>query len=272
MPVHTDAQLLEASDRQSAGFFRKATRYPWATVQDDGDVVFGMTGIPLEVFNGATCARFEPSTADARIEAVLRPFREARIDMTWVVGPTSTPPDLASRLEAHGLVHDATEPVLGLTLEGFAASPPAPGIELEWVGDRASFDEATRVMFAGFGMPETIFDAFADRFSMTVLGPGAYQRVVLARIDGRPVSTALGVVMDGVLGIYNVATRPDEQRRGGGTAVTRAVIQDGIRNGAVSAILQTSPAGRPVYERLGFHEVGTVTVLAGRFSGGASTG
>jgi predicted GNAT family acetyltransferase len=58
---------------------------------------------------------------------------------------------------------------------------------------------------------------------------------------------------------------PDQQRRGAGTAVTRAVIEDGIRRGAVSAMLQSSPAGRPVYERIGFHDVGSVTVMAGRF-------
>ena len=270
MPAHTDAELLAASDQQSAAFFRNGARYPWATVHDDGDVVYGMTGIPLEVFNGATGAHFDAETADARIEAVLAPFREARIDMSWMVGPTSTPDDLARRLQDHGLVLDATEPVLGMPLDGWSSVPPAAGIELEWVADRAGFDEASRVMFAGFGMPESIFDAFADRFSMTVLGPESYQRVVLARIDGRPVSTALGFVMDGVVGIYNVATVPDEQRRGGGTAVTRAVIDDGIARGAVSAMLQSSAAGQPVYERIGFHQVGTVTVMAGRFGGRAA--
>lgn len=265
MPAHTDADLLAASDQQSAAFFRNGARYPWATVHDDGDVVYGMTGIPLEVFNGATGARFEPATADARIEAVLEPFRDAAIDMTWMVGPTSTPGDLVRRLEDHGLVLDATEPVLAMRLDGWIPQPPPAGIELEWVADRAAFDDASRVMFAGFGMPESIFDAFADRFSMTVLGSDSYQRVVLARLDGRPVSTALGFVLDGVVGVYNVATMPDQQRRGAGTAVTRAVIEDGIRRGAVSAMLQSSPAGRPVYERIGFHDVGSVTVMAGRF-------
>ncbi|HET7472040.1 MAG TPA: GNAT family N-acetyltransferase [Candidatus Limnocylindrales bacterium] len=272
MPTRSDAELLAASDHQSAAFFRAAARYPWATVHDDGDVVYGTTGIPLEVFNGATCARFEPATAAERIEAVLAPFRAARIDMSWMVGPTSTPADLVERLQDHGLVVDATEPVLGTSLEDWSAVPLADGIELEWVTHRAGFDEASRVMFAGFGMPESIFDAFADRFSMTVLGPDSYQRVVLARIDGEPVSTALGAVLDGVLGVYNVATIPARQRRGGGTAVTRAVIEDGIRQGAVAAMLQTSDAGRPVYERIGFHEVGTVTVLAGRFAGEGTGG
>ena len=265
MPAHTDAELLAASDLLSAGFYRAAARFPWATVHDDGDVVLGTTGIPLEVFNGATCARFEPATADERIEQVLGPFREGRISMSWMVGPTSTPGDLVRRLVDHGLVHDEDLPVLGMTLDGWRSAPPAPGLELEWVGDRATFDEATRVMFAGFGMPDDIFDAFANRFADTVVEPGATSRVVLARIDGRPVSTALGFVLDGFAGVYNVATVPAEERRGGGSAVTRAVIDDAIERGAVSAVLQTSSAGRPVYERFGFHDVGSVTVLTGRF-------
>jgi GNAT superfamily N-acetyltransferase len=267
----TDAQLLDASDALSAGFYRAAARFPWANVHDDGDVIHGTTGIPMEIFNGATAARFGPETADARIEQVLAPFRAERIDMSWMVGSTSTPGDLAARLLAHGLVHDEDLPVLGMNLDAWRTEPPPPGIELEWVADRATFDEASLVMFAGFGMPDGLFDAFADRFSMTALGADPMQRIVLARLDGRAISTALGFVLDGVLGIYNVATIPDAQRRGAGSAVTRAVIDDGIGRGAVAAMLQSSAAGRPVYERIGFHDVGTVSVLAGRFSGRAST-
>jgi ribosomal protein S18 acetylase RimI-like enzyme len=268
--AHTDAELLVASDDLSASFYRVAARFPWATVHDDPDVIHGTTGIPLEVFNGATCARFEPATADARIEQVLAPYHEQRIDMSWVVGPTSTPADLTRRLEGHGLVHDEVLPVLGMNLDGWRNDPPADGLELEWVADRASFDESTRVMFAGFGMPDAIFDAFADRFSMIVLEPGTSQRVVIVRLDGRPVSTALGAVLDGVVGVYNVATIPAAQRRGGGSAATRAVIDDAIGRGAVAAMLQTSEAGRKVYERIGFHDVGTVTVMAGRFGRGTT--
>ncbi|HEY8438474.1 MAG TPA: GNAT family N-acetyltransferase [Candidatus Limnocylindrales bacterium] len=273
MPGHSDRELLEASDAMSAAFYRATAAFPWATVHDDGDVLHGTTGIPLETFNGATCARFDGKTADRRIEEVLAPFRRDAIDMSWMVGPTSTPSDLTARLAADGLVHDEDLPVLGMSLDGWQAHPPAPGLELEWVTDRAAFDAATRVMFAGFGMPDAIFDAFADRFADTVVGRGATQRVVLARLEGRPVSTALGFVLDGVIGIFNVATVPDVQRRGAGTSVTRAVIDDGIRQGAISAMLQTSAAGRPVYERIGLHDVGTVTVMAGRFAGrGAAAG
>src|SRR4029078_5009494 len=103
-----------------------------------------------------------------------------------------------------GLAADEERPVLGRRLGDWRPEPPAPGIQLEWVADRPTFDESTRVMFAGFGMPDALFDAFADRVSMSVVGPDASQRVVLARIDGRPVSTALGFVVDGILGIYNV--------------------------------------------------------------------
>ena len=272
MAGRTDAELLAASDLLSAGFYRAAARFPWATVHDDGDVIHGTTGIPLEVFNGATCARFDADTADARIEAVLAPFREGRIDMSWMVGSTSTPADLVARLVDHGLVRDEELPVLGMNLDGWEARPPADGVELEWVTDRAGFDEASRVMFAAFRIPDAVFDAFAERFSMTVVGPDAAQRVVLARLDGRPISTALGFILDGIVGVYNVATVPDVERRGGGSAVTRAVIDDAIRRGADAAILQTSEVGRPVYERIGFRDVGTVTVLAGRFGAAAAAG
>ncbi|HET9436493.1 MAG TPA: GNAT family N-acetyltransferase, partial [Candidatus Limnocylindrales bacterium] len=91
------------------------------------------------------------------------------------------------------------------------------------------------------------------------------QRVFLARREGRPVATSLGFVLDGVVGIYNVATLPDARRGGAGLAVTVAAMADAQARGARSAILESSPMARPMYERIGFRQICEVTVLSGAF-------
>jgi ribosomal protein S18 acetylase RimI-like enzyme len=262
-----DPRLIEMFDRQSAAFFLSARDRPWAEVNEDGDVIWGTTGLPIAAFNGATNAKFSAADADERIEAILGSFRERSISMTWFVGPTSTPFDLVARLIGHGLAPSVPEPGMACSLEGWSPPPPAADVAIELVIDDAAFHEATRVMFAGFEMPEAVMPMFEERYRGFCVGPDAMQRVFLGRIDGQPVATSLGFVLDGVLGIYNVATIPEARRRGAGAAVTAAAMTDGRSLGAHTAILEASTMGRSMYEQLGFHEVCEVMVLSGDFGG-----
>ena len=264
----SDDELLAMADRQSAAFFLATRDRPWSDIHEESDVVHGTTGIPLPVFNGATNARFEPATADDRIEAVLRPFRDGRIDMTWIVGPTSSPPDLVDRLLAHGLAIEEAAPVMACPLSEWTAPALAPGIETVLVHDGAGFHAAMEIMFLGFGLPTEVLPIVEERYAGFAVGPDAIQRVFLAHLDGRPVATALGFVLDGVVGIYNVATLAEARRHGAGRAVTAAVLADAVARGATDAILESSDLGRSVYESLGFREVGSVTVLYGAFGAG----
>jgi ribosomal protein S18 acetylase RimI-like enzyme len=273
MAPRTDAELLAMADRLSAAFFLSARGRPGASIREDPDVVYGTSGIPLPIFNGATCARFTAVNADERIGAVLGLFREQGIDMSWFVGSTSTPADLVARLLAHGLAIEETAPVMCRDLTGWRDEPARPvpeGLTIEQVADRAGFHDASVVMFEAFGIPFGVLDVFEERFSGYAIGPDAVQQVFVARRDGEAVSTALGFILDGVVGIYNVATRPSRERLGAGTAVTRATIDDAVARGATAALLESSQAGYQVYERLGFHEVGTVTVLVGIFGEAAA--
>ena len=268
-----DPRLIGMFDRQSVELFRAAHGRPWAEVHLDPDAVWGTTGIPLAPFNGVSGTTFTDASADARIAEILGWFGERRIDMTWWVGPTTTPADLGRRLEAHGMVVDEIAPGLACRLDDWQPSPLPPGITVAPVEDRAAFHVATEIMFEGFEIPTEVMPLFEERFADFCLGPAAIQRTWLAILDGRPVATSLGFVVDDVVGIYNVATRLDARRRGAGGAVTAAPMAEAARAGARWAILESSPIGRSMYEGLGFRQVSEVTIYAGRFSdSGAAAG
>jgi ribosomal protein S18 acetylase RimI-like enzyme len=260
-----DPALVEMFDRQSAAFFIAARERPWADIRIDDDVIWGTTGLPLANFNGATQTAFTEATADDRIETVLRRFRDERIPMVWWVGPTATPADLADRLVAHGLVREEAAPGMAVSLDGWSPPVPRDGITTELVADAAAFHVSMQIMFAGFEMPAEILPDFESRFADFCIGPRAIQRVFLALLEGRPVATSLGFALDGVVGIYNVATLPDARRAGAGMAATVAAMADARARGARSAILESSPMARPMYERIGFRQVCEVTVLSGAF-------
>jgi ribosomal protein S18 acetylase RimI-like enzyme len=70
-----------------------------------------------------------------------------------------------------------------------------------------------------------------------------------------------------VTGVYNVATLPGHQRRGYGEAVMRYALADarrasGMAHGEQRVILQSTPAGLKLYERMGFRTVARVSVYS----------
>lgn len=52
--------------------------------------------------------------------------------------------------------------------------------------------------------------------------------------------------------IFSMYTEPEFRRRGVASAVVRALVDWARRRGYTRVDLQATPAGRPVYERLGF--------------------
>jgi ribosomal protein S18 acetylase RimI-like enzyme len=82
-------------------------------------------------------------------------------------------------------------------------------------------------------------------------------------VDGEPVSTAAAVMGGEAVGIYNVATMPEHRRHGYGETVMRhAVVEAQRRYGIEQAVLQSTPAGQRLYERMGFRTVTNVAVYA----------
>ena len=84
----------------------------------------------------------------------------------------------------------------------------------------------------------------------------------VGRVDGEVVATALGITIDDVTGVFNVATMPDHRGRGHGAALTARVVRDGFERGARLAFLQSSALGHRVYQRLGFRDVEEYVLLS----------
>jgi ribosomal protein S18 acetylase RimI-like enzyme len=80
---------------------------------------------------------------------------------------------------------------------------------------------------------------------------------------GEPVSTAAVVIGGGAIGVYNVATLPGEQRRGFGECIMRHALAEARREyGVEPMILQSTPAGARLYQRMGFRTVARVAVYS----------
>lgn len=135
---------------------------------------------------------------------------------------------------------------------------PLPAMEIRRVRDEATREAFCAIGCICFHVPPSWFREVFDSESVWDLF-----RAYVGYADGEAVSTAAIVLGGGVLGVYNVATLPGFQRRGFGERVMRHALADSEKDLGISrAILQSTPAGLRLYERMGFRTITSVAVYS----------
>ena len=76
-------------------------------------------------------------------------------------------------------------------------------------------------------------------------------RYFIGRVNGKAVSVSIGVISDGVVGIFGVATKPAYRRRGYGTVMTWVALRSAP---TLPAVLGPSEIGEPLYRKMGFRD------------------
>lgn len=79
-------------------------------------------------------------------------------------------------------------------------------------------------------------------------------------IDDQPVSIARLAQLETTAYLTDVVTLPDFRRNGFGEAVVRQLHADALANGITHIVLTSTAMARPLYEKLGYVEVATVTI------------
>jgi GNAT superfamily N-acetyltransferase len=181
---------------------------------------------------------------------------EARGAAPAVVAVEGWTPRVQEAARALGLTLEERVPGMTLAPEGFRPPGERPDVELRrMTDDPAMIEVALDVTARGFEVPpEVVASLFATGMQAEGLD------VWLAYVGDEPVSTALGVVRGGAVGIFDVATPPAHRRKGYGAFVTAKAVAAGLAAGAAFAYLQSSEMGFHVYEALGFQTVSTYVV------------
>jgi ribosomal protein S18 acetylase RimI-like enzyme len=138
---------------------------------------------------------------------------------------------MRSDLERRGYTLDTTTRAMGMALDDIRL--PRPQIDL---GPPAWF-EYLRIV----GVPPN----FLSRAH-----PSAYH-ILVARLDGENVATAMAFDHGNDCGIYNVGTLEHARRRGLGTALTAYLVHDALARGRRTATLQSTAMAERVYAAVG---------------------
>jgi GNAT superfamily N-acetyltransferase len=224
---------------------------PDSLVRRRDGVALMSSGLPERFFN-QVAIEDEQATPDA-VAAAVAEIRELGVPFLVHLrrGPDDRFRPLAQEL---GLVLPADKlPLPGMVLQLIPtrARPLPPGHAIRRVEDETGLDEHVVTGASGFGMPEDMLRA--------IVATDAWQRpgtaVYVGYTAGVPVTTGLGFRTGDTIGVYNISTIEGARRQGLGAAMTERVAVDGAADGCVVASLQSSPMGRPIYERLGFRTV-----------------
>ena len=230
--------------------WRRRTDAIGGTVHETDGLAVYLTGVPFAPFNATMVVR-PPSDPDAALAGARAAHATSGLAFGIDLDPElhATVRDAASRA---GLAVVESRPAMVVAVDEVGDAPAPDGVTIARVLDRAGLDEVADVDHASFGGERAHIRAFVGD---GVLADPA-QRVYVATIDGRPVACAETTCLDGLLGVFGVATIPSARRRGIGAAITAFAIRDRAP-GFELAVLDASDLGFGVYERLGFSTVST---------------
>jgi len=255
-----DFQTVEENLRQS--FRALASSRDSGEVRETAGVTIASSGVTFQMFNAAFLSSpvVGEHDLDSRIAAAKVHF--AARGLSWSYWVCEGWLDRAARRRAreafrkHGL-YMATE-LPGMLAERLRSpTRDLPRLDVRVVGDDATWRAFCDIGALCFNVPLGWFQEVFEDPRVWKNGFTGY----VAYDDGQPVSTAATVIAGGAVGVYNVATIPSRQRCGFGETVMRHALDCAReRHGIERTVLQSTPQGLHLYERMGYSTVTTVAV------------
>jgi GNAT superfamily N-acetyltransferase len=244
----TSDVVADLNENWAAWLNFTAEHAPGGESRTFGAIRCSSVGVPMPLFNQAFVFD-EPSVRDlARATGWLSdrnvPF--------WVTAPDSVARAVADMAESAGLDPLAT------TMPGMAYAPLAD-LPVEADGDAeilpvtqsAQLGDFALVASEAFGAP---LEAAGTLAPASTLGDDRCSWF-LGYLDGDPVVCGQLLRTGDVAGVYSIGVRERFRRRGLGAAITAAALVAGSDSGCSIGVLQASPMGAPVYDRMGFETV-----------------
>jgi ribosomal protein S18 acetylase RimI-like enzyme len=148
---------------------------------------------------------------------------------------------LCGDLQRRGYTLEESTRAMGMALDEIGL--PRPQIDL----GPADWSEYLRILRLFGAPPGLLSGADPARF-----------HVLVARLGGENVATAMAFDHGGDCGIYNVGTLEHARRRGLGTALTMLQVHDALARGCQTATLQSTPMAEHVYAAVGFRDLGRI--------------
>jgi ribosomal protein S18 acetylase RimI-like enzyme len=254
--------LVVAIKANLCALFRQLSCLSQAEPLPSAKLIRWHTRVPHPWFNGVLSTQPPGDDADEAIEEALSYFQSRHVaTFTWWLEPHVPTAEWARLFLPKGFQYNDRVPGMAVDLAAVPTAGPSSmlhpeGLTIQHVRDLEALRVWTRTFVAGYELPEPVIPPFFEL--MASLGLELPLRNYLGFLEGEPVATATLFLGAGVAGIYDVATLPQARGQGIGTALTLAPLREARQMGYRAAVLQSSPQGMGVYQRLGFRQLCTV--------------
>jgi len=217
------------------------------------DMVFYCSGFRVPMLNGVLGPRFTAENVSTRVDSAMAHFKKMRVPMRWLLGPSSSPPNLGELLSEQGMKEGWAIPGMALDLKTVDREPLPEGVEIQEATDAESLRTCGDTLAEGFEFRDEVERGVSD--AVMSYGMSSTRRWFLGFLNGKAVSVSLLVLHDDFAGVYCVATVPEARGKGLGFAITREPLLVAKTEGYDVAVLEASSMGFPVYKRIGFKQL-----------------
>jgi GNAT superfamily N-acetyltransferase len=197
-------------------------------------------------------ARFPEHEAAPGVGRIVARLDALGIDARWEVGPSS-PLGIEDILVQHGFLYQKDLKSMAMGLDALPDNGVMPaGLEISEASDEESLETWGKVVLANFGLDDNNHRDYSRHLAAICnAGNGAIKRY-LGLLDGRPAATAVLFEGSAAAGIYWIGTLPEARSHGIGLAMTCHALHEAKQSGYKTATLNASPAGHPIYKKIGF--------------------
>jgi GNAT superfamily N-acetyltransferase len=193
------------------------------------------------VYNNALLDRdLAPGERSVAVDAMEEAYGSAGVDRyaAWV---HESDAGMRAELSNRGYRVDEATRAMGMSLDDISLALPEVELGLP---DWARYLQHLQLA----GVPAGLLSG-ADPSSFHLL---------MARIGGEDVATALAFDHAGDCGVFNVSTLEAARRRGLGTALTARLLHDAVTRGCSTASLQSTAMAERLYAAVGFRDLGRI--------------
>ncbi len=167
---------------------------------------------------------------------------------------------MSARLQAAGFFRHGGLPAMAVAIDALAPTQLPAGYTFRRYCGAQHIGSWSDAFARGYELPPKVGQQFAAGLDGDPADAAPLQYFGIER-GGEIVCTSMVHCLDGVAGIYGVATLPEERKRGLGAHATAEALRRVRPLGYRVGVLQASEAGHPVYLRLGFTDVGDVPLF-----------
>jgi ribosomal protein S18 acetylase RimI-like enzyme len=253
-----DEELIEALEIAAWTMYRRFGLGPGARLTDTPTRLLYETPVPQPPYNmvfrfldDGTCGLQD------QVDDVLAVYEGRPVTLAWLVHPSS-PPEVRSCLGARGLV--MAEELYGMAadLSSLELAVDLPvGVEIV-EASAANSAEWMEILDGRYGL-----DANSSTFVRAVVEAYIGETCGwIAKVDGVPASKVVLQVVDGVAGIFGVATSEHGRGKGLARSLTKHALRAAQESGCEVGVLHSTPMAHELYRSIGFRDVVTFEIWA----------